>query len=140
MNVPNTVGLPYDQARAELQSAGFGVTRVNVASDLAKGIVVDQSPSGGSESSRGANVTLSVSQGPTTSAVPDVTFQDATVAGATLENAGFRVREVVEATDDPSLDGIVTAQEPIGGLQAEPNSLVTIYVGNFTEETTTTTP
>ncbi len=31
------VGLPYDQARAELQSAGFGVTRVDVASDLAKG-------------------------------------------------------------------------------------------------------
>jgi serine/threonine-protein kinase len=140
VTVPNTVGLPYDQARAELQSAGFGVSRVDVASDLAKGIVVDQDPSGGSESSRGTNVTLSVSRGPSMTAVPDVTFQDVVVAGTTLENAGFRVREVVEETDDPAMDGIVTAQDPVGGTQREPNSLVTIYVGNFTEETTTTTP
>jgi eukaryotic-like serine/threonine-protein kinase len=143
VSVPNVVNLPYDQARAELQGAGFSVTRVNVASDLAKGIVVDQDPSGGAESSRGTTVTLSVSQGPSTTAVPDVTFQDATVAQATLENAGFRVRQVVEQTDDASLDGIVTAQEPVGSTQAEPNSLVTIFVGSFegasdTTETTTT--
>ena len=143
ISVPSVVNLPYDQARAELQGAGFGVTRVDVASDLAKGIVVDQDPSGGTESSRGTNVTLSVSRGPSTVAVPDVTFEDATVARATLENAGFRVREVVEATDDPSMDGIVTAQEPTGTTQAEQNSLVTIFVGSFegtTTDTTETTP
>jgi eukaryotic-like serine/threonine-protein kinase len=143
ISVPSVVNLPYDQARAELQGAGFGVTRVDVASDLAKGIVVDQDPSGGTESSRGTTVTLSVSRGPSTVAVPDVTFEDATVARATLENAGFRVREVVEATDDPSMDGIVTAQEPAGSTQAEQNSLVTIYVGSFegaTTDTTDTTP
>jgi serine/threonine-protein kinase len=139
ISVPSVVNLPYDQARAELQGAGFGVSRVDVASDLAKGIVVDQDPSGGTESSRGTTVTLSVSRGPSTVAVPDVTFQDATVAQATLENAGFRVRQVVEQTDDPSLDGIVTAQEPVGSTQAEPNSLVTIYVGSFQGETTDTT-
>jgi eukaryotic-like serine/threonine-protein kinase len=144
ISVPSVVNLPYDQARAELQGAGFGVTRVDVASDLAKGIVVDQDPSGGTESSRGTTVTLSVSRGPSTVAVPDVTFEDATVARATLENAGFRVREVVEATDDPSMDGIVTAQAPSGSTQAEQNSLVTIYVGSFEGPTdttdTTTTP
>jgi eukaryotic-like serine/threonine-protein kinase len=143
ISVPSVVNLPYDQARAELQGAGFGVTRVDVASDLAKGIVVDQDPSGGTESSRGTTVTLSVSRGPSTVAVPDVTFEDATVARATLENAGFRVREVVEATDDPSMDGIVTAQAPTGTTQAEQNSLVTIFVGSFEgapTDTTETTP
>ena len=39
-------------------------------SDLAEGIVTRQDPSGGSEGSRGSTVTLSVSKGPTTSAVP----------------------------------------------------------------------
>ena len=67
-------------------------------------------------------MTLSVSRGPSTVAVPDVTFQDAAVARATLENAGFRVREQVEDTSDPSLDGIVTAQSPVGTAQAAPNS------------------
>ena len=139
ISVPSVVNLPYDQARAELQGAGFDVARVDVASDLAKGIVVDQSPSGGTESDRGTTVTLSVSRGPSTVAVPDVTFQDATVAQATLENSGFRVRQVVEQTDDPALDGIVTAQEPVGSTQAEPNSLVTIYVGSFEGASTDTT-
>jgi beta-lactam-binding protein with PASTA domain/predicted Ser/Thr protein kinase len=142
VSVPNVVNLPYDQAASELQQAGFGVTRVDVASDLARGIVVDQDPSGGSESSRGSTVTLSVSRGPTTAAVPDVTTQDVTIARATLENAGFRVRETLEDTDDPSSEGIVISQDPVGGAQAEPNSIVTLFVGRFVgvEETTPTTP
>jgi serine/threonine-protein kinase len=139
VTVLNVVGLPFDQARTELQSAGFAVRRVNVSSDLAEGIVVEQNPTGGSSGERGETVTLSVSRGPSTVAVPDVTFQDAAVARATLVNAGFRVLEQVEDTSDPSLDGIVTAQSPVGTAQAAPNSQVTIFVGNFVEETPTET-
>jgi serine/threonine-protein kinase len=139
VTVPNVIGLPYDQAASELQSAGFEVNRADVASDLAKGIVVDQDPNGGASSSKGTTVTLSVSRGPTTAAVPDVTGQDVTVARATLENAGFRVRESLEDTDDPSLDGIVSSQDPAGTVQAAPNSIVTLFVWRFVEETTTTT-
>ena len=133
VEVPNVVGLPYDQASAELQRAGFGVTRIDVDSDLAPGIVTDQDPSAGSESSRGATVRLSVSRGPSTAAVPDVTFQDVTIARTTLESAGFRVREVLEDTTDPASDGIVVGQDPIGGAQAKPGSLVTLFVGRFVD-------
>jgi eukaryotic-like serine/threonine-protein kinase len=134
VTVPSVVNLPYEQAVAELRSAGFDVTRVGVASNLPEGTVTDQDPSGGTESSRGTTVTLSVSQGPSTAAVPDVTTQDVTVAQTTLEAAGFRTRVQLEDTDDPTLDGIVTAQDPAGGTQAEPNSIVTLFVGRFTEE------
>jgi serine/threonine-protein kinase len=137
--VPSVVNLPYEQAAAELERAGFIVARIDVDSDLAKGIVVDQEPSGGSESSHGSTVTLSVSRGPVTSAVPDVTSFDALVARQTLEAAGFRVREVAEDTDDPTLEGIVISQDPIGGAQAKSGSLVTIFVGRFTGIDTTTT-
>ncbi len=137
LSVPNVVGLPYDQAAAELQRVGFLVARVPVDSDLAAGIVTDQDPSGGSESSKGSTVTLSVSKGPTTSAVPDVTTQDFAIAQTTLEAAGFRTRVVLEDTDDPSFDGIVISQDPIGGTQAKPSSLVTLFVGRFVETTTT---
>ena len=66
VTVPNVIGFPYDQAASELQRAGFGVARVEVDSDLTKGIVVGQDPDGGSSSAKGSTVTLSVSKGPTT--------------------------------------------------------------------------
>ena len=101
VTVPSVVGAPYDQAAAELRSAGFEVSRIDVDSDLAAGLVTRQDPSGGSEGSRGSTVTLSVSKGPTTSAVPDVTAQDYSIAQVTLDNAGFRTRVVFEDTSDP---------------------------------------
>ncbi|CAN5333351.1 Stk1 family PASTA domain-containing Ser/Thr kinase [soil metagenome] len=134
--VPNVVNQPYDQAALELRRNGFGVTRVDVASDLTEGIVVDQDPSGDSEATRGTTVTLSVSRGPSTVAVPDVTTQDVSIAQVTLENAGFRTRVVFEDTDDPNLDGIVTSQDPVGGSRAAPDSVVTLFVGRFTGEAT----
>ncbi|MDH4101816.1 MAG: Stk1 family PASTA domain-containing Ser/Thr kinase [Thermoleophilia bacterium] len=140
LSVPNVIGLPYDQAAAELQRVGFGVARVDVASDLAAGIVTDQDPNGGSESSKGSTVTLSVSRGPVTSAVPDVTTQDVAIAQTTLEASGFRTRVVLEDTDDPNFDGIVISQDPVGGTQAKLNSLITLFVGRFVAETTTTAP
>jgi len=145
VTVPNVIGFPYEQAAFELQRAEFGVARVEVDSDLTKGIVVGQDPDGGSSSAKGSTVTLSVSRGPVTSAIPEVTNQDVSVARETLEAAGFRVRVVLEDTDDPAQDGIVTAQDPISGTQANPNAIVTLFVGRFSgiatdTGATTTTP
>jgi eukaryotic-like serine/threonine-protein kinase len=139
VSVPNVVGLPYDQAASELQRGGFGVARIDVDSDQAAGIVTDQDPNGGSEGSKGSTVTVSVSKGPSTAAIPDVTSQDYAIAQTTLENAGFRTRFVYEDTQDQTLDGIVISQDPIGGSQAKPNSLVTLFVGRYVAPTTTTT-
>jgi eukaryotic-like serine/threonine-protein kinase len=142
VTVPNVIGLAYEQAASELQRSGFGVARVDVDSDLARGVVVEQDPDGGSSGSKGSTVTLSVSRGPTTSSVPDVTNQDVTIAEQTLKAAGFRPRTVLEDTDDRSLDGIVISQDPIGGTQRNPKSVVTLFVGRFTvvTEPTDTTP
>jgi serine/threonine-protein kinase len=140
VTVPNVIGLPYEQAASELQRAGFGAARLDVASDLAQGIVVDQNPSGGSSSSKGSTITLSVSKGPVTASVPDVTNQDVGVAEATLQAAGFRTRTVTEDTDDPTLDGLVISHDPIGETQAKPNSVVTLFVGRFAGTPTETTP
>ena len=139
VTVPSVVGLPYDQAASELQSAGFNVSRIDKDSDQAAGIVTDQTPSGGSAGSKGSTVTLTVSKGPSTSAVPDVTSQDYAIAQTTLDNAGFRSKIVFEDTDDQSMDGIVISQDPVGGSQEKPDTVVTLFVGRFVEATTTTT-
>ena len=139
VTVPSVVGLPYDQAASELQSAGFNVSRIDQDSDQAAGIVTDQTPSGGSNGSKGSTVTLTVSKGPSTSAVPDVTSQDYAIAQTTLDNAGFRSKIVFEDTEDQSMDGIVISQDPVGGSQEKPNTVVTLFVGRFVQTTTTTT-
>src|SRR5262249_44443620 len=133
------VGLPYDQAASELRGAGFNVSRIDQESDQAAGIVTDQTPSGGSASSKGSTVTLTVSKGPSTSAGPDVTSQDYAIAQTTLDNAGFRSKIVFQDTADQTQDGIVISQDPVGGSQAKPNAIVTLFVGRFVQATTTTT-
>jgi eukaryotic-like serine/threonine-protein kinase len=134
VGVPSVVGQPYESAASQLQAAGFAVARKDVESDDPKGTVVSQNPSGGASAARGATVTLSVSKGPKTSAIPDVTSQDEDSARAALEGSGFKVVVQDEDTTDPNSDGIVLSQDPPGGTKAKPGSTVTIVVGRLIAE------
>jgi serine/threonine-protein kinase len=127
VDVPSVIGLTFDQASATLQQQGFGVKRTDVDSDQPKDTVVDQSPSG--QAQKGATIELSVSKGPKTSSVPDVTSQDEASARSTLESAGFIVQVQPQEVTDPGLVGIVLSQRPTGGMQAKQGSTVTIVVG-----------
>jgi serine/threonine-protein kinase len=63
--------------------------------------------------------------------VPDVTNQDEASARSALRAAGFTVRVQTEDVTDPALDGIVLAQDPTGGEQAEKGAIVLITVGRL---------
>jgi serine/threonine-protein kinase len=106
------------------------------------GVVVEQTPPGGSTAGQGATVALKVSKGPTTAAVPDVTNEDAATAVTNLRQSGFKVTRVSQLVTDPSNNGIVVDQTPPAGTQAPRSSSVTIFVGTFPGGTggTTTTP
>ena len=110
VTVPSVIGMTFDQASATLRNQGFQVSRTDVDSDQAKGIVVDQSPSG--SATPGSTIQLSVSKGPKQSTVPDVTSQDEASARSTLEQAGFTVTVTRQNVTDPGLDGIVLSQNP----------------------------
>ena len=142
ISVPSVIGLQYSDAASQLQKAGFQVSRVDVDSELEKGEVVDQAPGGGETAAKGSTVTLSVSKGAATAAVPDVTSFELSKAQAALQSAGFKSQVVLEDTTDPTLDGFVISQDPVGGSQAKPGSSVTLFVGRFTvgATSTTTTP
>jgi serine/threonine-protein kinase len=129
VSVPYVIGLSFDQASAQLQSAGFAVARRNVASDQPRDTVVQQDPTG--SAAPGATVTLSVSKGPKQSTVPDVLNQDVDSATSTLEAAGFQVSVEHQDVQDPGLDGIVLSQTPTGGTKAAHGSTVTITVGRI---------
>jgi serine/threonine-protein kinase len=137
------VGLLYETAAAQLQAAEFAVARTDVDSDEPRGTVVSQDPAGNSTAARRSTVTLSVSKGPTTVEVPDVTGLDLASARQTLRAAGFKVTVTTSDTEDESLDGLVASQSPLGQTQAEADSTVAIEVWRYvpppvTTETTTT--
>jgi len=141
--LPSVVGLQYDQASAQLQTAGFAVRRTDVDSDRPAGEVVDQTPAGNQQVADHSAVVLKVSKGPTTSTVPDVINLDSATAQTTLEESNFKVKIVFTDTTDPTQDDHVISQDPAGGSQAKPDSKVTITVGRYVEpppaDTTTTT-
>jgi beta-lactam-binding protein with PASTA domain len=137
--VPSVVGSQVDVASSQLQLAGFKVGRVDVDSEQPAGEVVSQSPPGNSTAPNGSSVTLSVSKGPTTVAVPDVTLQPIADARTTLRAAGFKVSVIRQDTDDPTLDGVVLAQDPAGNAQADPGTTITMTVGLFVEPAFTDT-
>ena len=70
-----------------------------------------------------------------------MTSSDEDTATSTLENSGFKVKVQKQPTTDPSQDGIVLDQDPVGGSSAKPGSTVTIFVGKASgPPATTTTP
>jgi serine/threonine-protein kinase len=132
--VPTVVGEPYENALGRLQGLRFFVGKREVVADAARGIVVDQSPPAGTLLPEGSQVTLTVSKGPKTNAVPDVTSQTEDAGRATVRAAGFAVQVTYENVTDPTQDGLVLFQTPEGGTQAKPGSRVTLVVGRLLEE------
>jgi eukaryotic-like serine/threonine-protein kinase len=137
IEIPNVIGQPYASARSTLLAAGLKVAKSVVDSTQPADTVVGQSPNAGTKVGIGTTITLSVSKGaPPKAPVPDVTNQDEPTAKALLEGSGFKVKEVSQPVTDPSEDGIVLDQKPVGGTSAPAQSTVTITVGKYSGTTT----
>ena len=139
IGVPPVVGLDYSTALQQLQAAGFAVARTDVESAEPQGVVVSQVPSGSATAAKGSTVNVSVSNGPQTTPVPDVSGQTTANAKATLTAAGFKVVVTPQDTDVETFDGIVISQDPPGNTQQDPNTIVTLFVGAYVPPVTTAT-
>jgi beta-lactam-binding protein with PASTA domain/predicted Ser/Thr protein kinase len=140
VTVPDVRNLQYDSAASILQGKGFAVARKDVDSQQPAGVVLDQSPAAQSSVKPKSTVTLTVSKGPATTAVPNVVGQQVDSARAQLTAAGFKTRVVMQDVTDPAQDGIVQSQDPAATTQAKPGTTVTLIVGHFTGTTTTPPP
>jgi eukaryotic-like serine/threonine-protein kinase len=132
VTIPDVTGQTFNQASAQLTSQGFQVARSDVDSTQPATTVLAESPAPGTSAPKGSTVTLTVSKGPTTTVVPDVTNQDPSTAAATLQASGFTVSQTQQDVTDPNLDQIVVDQNPKGGSQAKQGAAITIVVGHYT--------
>jgi beta-lactam-binding protein with PASTA domain len=130
--VPDVTGQPFANAKSALEGQGFVVSRLDIQSDQAQGVVVASNPPPGSSVSKGARITLSVSKGPATTQIPDVTNQNEGDATAILQQAGLTVGVIYDPVNDPSQDGIVISQDPPPGADAKGGEVVSIHVGQLT--------
>jgi eukaryotic-like serine/threonine-protein kinase len=131
--LPNVIGRSFDDAAAALREAGFTPVRRDVEASEPEGTVIGMSPGAGTLAPPGTRVTLNVSSGTSTTAVPDVVGEEEASARATLQNEGWRVLIRDTPTTNPDEDGLVVTQTPAPGEQAEPGAQVIIYIGRFQE-------
>jgi serine/threonine-protein kinase len=131
--VPSVTGQERADAESELKAAGFDVNVITGPSEAAEGTVFAQNPDAGFEAAKGSVVQISISEGPATASVPSVVGQTADLAQLALEDAGFAVGVQQVETTDLAQDSVVQSQNPSAGVQAEPGSTVTIFVGLYVE-------
>lgn len=147
--VPSAVGLPQQQAVAELTGRGFDVKAIVGPGKRPRGIVVSQAPGGGTRHAAGQAVTLHVSNGqpvttttattaPTTTAsttqtapgatarVPNVVGQDDVSGAGQIEAQGFVAEtDPVTASGTP---GSIVGENPAAGTNASIGSVVRLDV------------
>ncbi|MEX2624054.1 MAG: Stk1 family PASTA domain-containing Ser/Thr kinase [Acidimicrobiia bacterium] len=116
-------------------------TRQENSDSVPDGTVIRTEPVAGTMVKAGDIILLIVSSGRGAVAVPDVFGRTENAARDILEEAGFQMRVEVgrQAVTDPDLDDRVVRQFPDAGTQAQPGSVVTVTLGEFTAPTTTTT-
>ncbi|HEY3374790.1 MAG TPA: PASTA domain-containing protein [Candidatus Aquicultor sp.] len=138
--IPNVIGETQTQAESTINNAGFSVGNISqlATTTVQPGIVLKQTPGGGTNARLGSAIDLTVSEGPQPVAVPDVTGQTETDAATSLQAAGFTVK-TVQAFSDTVPTGSVISQSPIAGASANPGSMVTITVSEGPTPSSTTT-
>jgi eukaryotic-like serine/threonine-protein kinase len=126
--VPAVVSLTLDQALTMLHQAGLTADAERVPSDnIPEGVVSSQNPDPGKAADRGASVTLQVSAGPSSVALPDVTGRSVGDASAALNDAGMLVRlEYSLQPGDPV--GTVLDESPAAGSQLKHGAAVTLTI------------
>jgi serine/threonine-protein kinase len=93
VTIVNVVGASVDQATSQLESIGLKVAAEEVFSDtVPSGDVVAQDPAGSTEAHRMDTVTLQVSKGPETVAMPNLTGKQYEEAAAALEALGLKAQ------------------------------------------------
>jgi beta-lactam-binding protein with PASTA domain len=134
VRVPSLVGTRSADARARLRELGLRSTQRPVESSRPAGTVVSQSPGAGARVREESTVTLRISTGPATVAIPDVVGLDEASAVAELEAAGFVVQVTEETTLEQGEDGIVVDQRPTPGSNRHEGTTVAISVARFSTD------
>ncbi|MFC4617296.1 Stk1 family PASTA domain-containing Ser/Thr kinase [Camelliibacillus cellulosilyticus] len=120
VQVPKVTGKTYDQAVELLKDKHLSAKREYVTQDDApKGVVVDQSPDGGTKVTKGAKITLYVNKGPQKEEIQNYVGYDVDTVKELLKDSDYQiVWKGVPSTDAPKRQ--IIAQKPDPGTKSVP--------------------
>jgi eukaryotic-like serine/threonine-protein kinase len=129
--VPGVVGEDLNTARTQLQNDGFTVgSPIQVTSQQKSGTVIAQDPQGGTKAKQGSTVSLTVSSGPGSTAVPTLVGETESQARSSIEIANLTVGKVVHESSTQFASGRVIDTSPTAGTSVTVGSAVTLIVSN----------
>jgi beta-lactam-binding protein with PASTA domain len=127
--VPAVVGEDLNTARTQLQNAGFTVgSPIPVTSQQKAGVVISQDPQSGTKAKDGSAVSLTVSSGPGSTAVPTLVGETLAQARSSLEIANLAVGKVVHESSTQFAKDRVIDTSPSAGTSVTVGSPVTLIV------------
>src|SRR5690606_18130878 len=125
VEIPNVVGLPYDEAVQRLGSYGFATDRAEERYDASAPAytVIEQTPRAGITDVAGATIRLAVSRGQLRGEVPMVMGLTREEAAAVLEDAGLEVGDVSSREDSAPRGQVVGTAPSIGSSVPLPSAV-----------------
>jgi beta-lactam-binding protein with PASTA domain/predicted Ser/Thr protein kinase len=133
VEVPNVAtscsppGCEIGVAQERLEAEGLEVERKDVPNQAPAGIVLEQDPVSGTDVKEGSTVTLTVSSGPRTVQIPDVSGQSERQATDALEDLGLQVTPDFRFSDAVPEDRVV-GTEPAAGTLIQTGQPVTLLI------------
>ncbi|MDX1996510.1 MAG: PASTA domain-containing protein [Thermoanaerobaculia bacterium] len=130
-SAPDIVGQALEEARITLSDQGFDLqvaTASHYDANVPAGHVLEQQPAGGSFVKRGAQISVTLSQGPLQMTVPDLVGQSTPAAQMALTGASLALGRTLRVLGAGVEPGLVLEQAPRPGASIPPGSPVDILV------------
>ena len=127
IRTPDLTGLDEATAQRMVANAGLTLELEYAYSDATEGYIFDQNPKANAEVSRGSAVTAMVSRGTGLLLVPRLAGMTQTDAESVLAAQGLSLG-YVEIVPSEKLRGVVLAQSPEAGTNAEPGAAISLTV------------
>jgi eukaryotic-like serine/threonine-protein kinase len=135
VTVPSVAGQSETTASAALRRAGLiPVPALTANGAVASGTVISETPPAGSVVGKGTRVTISVSTGPGSSALPNVVGLTTGQATSKLKGAGFKPSTETQSSSSVA-GGHVISTDPPAGTELQAGSQVTVVVSSGPAQT-----
>ena len=137
-NLPDVIEMTVEEASSILKKKGFSVVLADSVFDpnLAKGIVVEQSPYPFAKVKKGRHIYLTVSIGKKPIIMPNLFYKSPRDAELILKSYGLNLRSKFYEYNDIAVEGVVVGQSYPQGQKIKKGSDidVTISLGTFPEQ------
>ena len=127
VEIPDVVGLEYEEAKEELEKVNLKAERESIVSDeVEEGFVVKTDPAAGRKVKERSTVTVFVSEGKEKVEFDDYVGQNFSQVERILTNAGYEVIAYDKISDKP-VGEIITQIQPEPGSKVVPSETTVIF-------------